>query len=472
MSLRIKIPKLPAAPSQTPESSHKPPKRSIQRVDSDEGDVTRLDQNHDRQDEPEGVVSRPKRVRTATARSLWREDSKKPDVHVVADAEAEIEVDVDVEGDGDDARFLPPPQYTASTSSSPAGASKSASKRRSSEPNKPRTKADRRSTSRANKTSGKRTRRPVVWTDDEDEEYNEQEAPHADDNDDDFTPEPVHSAHRKAGGKTKGVSHGTGARGRGHKDREDKDILMKDERKLPPPSASTAVIEGSSNTAAGSKRAHPLDDSSTKDSRTKIPADVPEERDEPTPPPLAKKRKLPTIKKNKPAIASSTIPSTLLSPVKTAIPAPAGEKKDALGTPASLRKPPTSANNAEINLFDSNVYSELFRGKPGASTPNSGLNRKQKEEERRKELDRMRDEARAKRQEEAKHAFDLQAAPEKIQRFEEMLRVRRSMARYPNILGASFKEFQERAWSSERERMARPYAVWRVYFPILGSHGN
>ena len=35
------------------------------------------------------------------------------------------------------------------------------------------------------------------------------------------------------------------------------------------------------------------------------------------------------------------------------------------------------------------------------STPNSGLNRKQKEEERRRELNRMREEARAKREAEA-----------------------------------------------------------------------
>jgi hypothetical protein len=41
----------------------------------------------------------------------------------------------------------------------------------------------------------------------------------------------------------------------------------------------------------------------------------------------------------------------------------------------------------------------------GGSTPRSGLNRREKEEERRKELNKMRDEAKAKRAEEAVSFF-------------------------------------------------------------------
>jgi hypothetical protein len=41
----------------------------------------------------------------------------------------------------------------------------------------------------------------------------------------------------------------------------------------------------------------------------------------------------------------------------------------------------------------------------GGSTPRSGLNRREKEEERRKELNRMRDEYIAKRQEESVNRF-------------------------------------------------------------------
>lgn len=43
---------------------------------------------------------------------------------------------------------------------------------------------------------------------------------------------------------------------------------------------------------------------------------------------------------------------------------------------------------------------DSFRLKPNRATPNSGLNRKEKEEERKKELNKMREEARAKRAEE------------------------------------------------------------------------
>jgi hypothetical protein len=43
----------------------------------------------------------------------------------------------------------------------------------------------------------------------------------------------------------------------------------------------------------------------------------------------------------------------------------------------------------------------------GGSTPRSGLNRREKEEERRKELNKMRDEAKAKRAEEAVCLFLL-----------------------------------------------------------------
>lgn len=43
----------------------------------------------------------------------------------------------------------------------------------------------------------------------------------------------------------------------------------------------------------------------------------------------------------------------------------------------------------------------IRRHKPAGSTPNAGLNRKEKEEERRRELNKMREEARAKRATEA-----------------------------------------------------------------------
>lgn len=55
-----------------------------------------------------------------------------------------------------------------------------------------------------------------------------------------------------------------------------------------------------------------------------------------------------------------------------------------------------------------------------------------------------------------KVSFDLQAASEKIQRFEEKLQARNSMAVYPNMLGAAFQDaFLKAAKRREREKGER-----------------
>lgn len=60
----------------------------------------------------------------------------------------------------------------------------------------------------------------------------------------------------------------------------------------------------------------------------------------------------------------------------------------------------------------------------------------------------MRDEARAKRAEEAKVMFDLQAQAEKIARFERRLRAENSSVLHPNFLAAKFRD----EWEMERRR--------------------
>ena len=131
------------------------------------------------------------------------------------------------------------------------------------------------------------------------------------------------------------------------------------------------------------------------------------------PPP--KKRKLPPIKKNKPHPGTSATSSTA-GPRPTPKPLPnGGSALDGLALPvAGARKPAATANNADFDLRDKSVYASLFMKvsdlrlllsctpfiespQPGGATPNSGLSRKEKEEERRKELSKMREEARAKR---------------------------------------------------------------------------
>jgi len=117
-----------------------------------------------------------------------------------------------------------------------------------------------------------------------------------------------------------------------------------------------------------------------------------------------------------------------------------GAAATVLGTnPQAARKPAATAGNAEVDLMNSDVYNSLFKS-AGGTTPKSGLNRREKEEERRKELDRMRDQARAARLADLEsNSFDLLAAQEKVTRFEAMLKERNSVALFPHHLASYLK---------------------------------
>ncbi|EPS98519.1 hypothetical protein FOMPIDRAFT_1126231 [Fomitopsis schrenkii] len=231
---------------------------------------------------------------------------------------------------------------------------------------------------------------------------------------------------------------------------EVKEIVIRDERKLPPPEPPIPKEKPPAPRI-------PLKRAPSSDERAEAPteisaaacADAPESTplkvEEAEPPP--KKRKLPPIKKNK----SSTGPSTP-TPTKppTAVPTPEAStpSKSSNGpAAAATQKPATTLGASDFDLRDKSVYDQLFNR--SKQTPDSGLNRKQREEERRKYLYKLRDEARARRAEEAvcdpfahrrKHTFDLQAAHDKIVRFEEKLRAHNSIALYPNVLGAYWKD--------------------------------
>ncbi|KZT26429.1 hypothetical protein NEOLEDRAFT_1038199, partial [Neolentinus lepideus HHB14362 ss-1] len=101
----------------------------------------------------------------------------------------------------------------------------------------------------------------------------------------------------------------------------------------------------------------------------------------------------------------------------------------------------------EFDLRNKDIYAELFKSTGGA--PRSGIKSKDKILERRKELDKMREEARAKRLEEARHSFSLTSAIEKVGRFEDLLKERKSSAAYPNLLCGKVREMWEGA---RRER--------------------
>ncbi|KAF8894614.1 hypothetical protein BD779DRAFT_853350 [Infundibulicybe gibba] len=181
------------------------------------------------------------------------------------------------------------------------------------------------------------------------------------------------------------------------------------------------------------------------DSAPGKPESPPPPKEVTPPPPPAKRRKLPTIKKNK--IPGSAGPLTPVTTAKAVLPSQTVTAESTLLPTTSARKPAATAGNADFDLRNASVYAELFKT-AGGSTPRSGLNRREKDEERRKELNKMRDEARAKRALEEIPAFDLQGQTEKIARFEEKLRNAQSSALYPNFLAAKWRE----QWEKERRK--------------------
>lgn len=135
-----------------------------------------------------------------------------------------------------------------------------------------------------------------------------------------------------------------------------------------------------------------------------------------SPAPPTKKRKLPPIKKNKkPGSIGPSTPSTMLKPAASAsAPKPITGTNEGSRLPATARKPPATAGNTDFDLRNPSVYAGLFKAvrcpnngctransvvslQAGGSTPRSGLNRREKDEERRRELNKMRDDARSKR---------------------------------------------------------------------------
>ena len=157
----------------------------------------------------------------------------------------------------------------------------------------------------------------------------------------DFDPEPDYSGRKSGKGKSaKSTAGKTSGRSKGGKEKEEKEITFRDERKLP-----------SSIPARSSKP--------QEEPPKPAPSYIPDPLEGLN---LQPKRKLPPIKKNKPSTAGSTAPST---PSTTKpIPVPA-EKKDSHLTPAptsnqvGTRKP--AGASADLNLLDSSVYSELFK---------------------------------------------------------------------------------------------------------------
>lgn len=159
-----------------------------------------------------------------------------------------------------------------------------------------------------------------------------------------------------------------------------------------------------------------------------LPDDAKEESTTITLPPFKKKR-LPPIRKNKPGTVPSTSGTSSLSATTKPVPKPPETKGgpgfaqgDTMDPLSALKRPKRVNNQQEVNLNDRSVYEALFKhvrpssrtscvevschSQSGGSTPRAGLNPKEKEE-RRRELDRMREEDRARRAADAVSSYYL-----------------------------------------------------------------
>ncbi|KAJ6630801.1 hypothetical protein B0H10DRAFT_2207833 [Mycena sp. CBHHK59/15] len=295
--------------------------------------------------------------------------------------------------------------------------------------------------------ASKKKRSKVVLSDPESEEFN----PMDDDStlesqmpvdDDEYLSEPKHPAKRAAGGKGK-LAKGSKV--------EPQDTPAKDERKRPIESTdpTTASVTKRPRTKPSLKMEDIAVDV-TGDATPGIPSGQPT-IEESVPHPL-KKQKLPAIKKNK--APAGPMAGTASGSTSAGTPTPSTSRKPATPIAASIRtepdsklpppvvgaRKPTVVASTDVDLSNPMMYAQLFKS-GGGSTP-SGFSRREKDEERRKGLNRLRDEARVKRINEAAPAFDLQGQMDKITRFEERLRAARSAAVYPNFLAGALKQVQ------------------------------
>ncbi|KAF8628331.1 hypothetical protein AX15_003876 [Amanita polypyramis BW_CC] len=245
-------------------------------------------------------------------------------------------------------------------------------------------------------------RRPLVASEpDTEDEYVD-----AGGDDDDFAVEPDRPPKGKGRAPMK-----VGKQSRGKMKTDVADIPIKDERRKVMAKASDATATGAA------KRSRPKAKGEDDGVGERVPTpdtpaanlthSPPSVKDEAPPP---KKRKLPTIKKNKSAApAGPATPSTTSTAAKPAPPpAPKGGSSlldgSLLPPPTNTRKSAALAGQADFDLRNQDVYNALFKN-TGGSTPRSGLSRREKNEERQRELNKMKEEMRAKRELEAVCAF-------------------------------------------------------------------
>ncbi|KAF7976300.1 hypothetical protein HWV62_6997 [Athelia sp. TMB] len=268
------------------------------------------------------------------------------------------------------------------------------------------------------------------------------------------------SAPRKPAKKAAPAAKSAKGRAAAKKEKEKETILVKDERKQVEPPATTAPpklsrSQSSSKLAKQRSKSQTIEEPKDEDAPVDIfdePVAAASPKQEASPPPApapapvaVPKKKLPTIRKNKPAASGSGTPTA----GKAGASNPTNPDTKPLGIAV-----PRPAATSDFDLRDKGAWASIFK-QSGGSTPRSGLSRREKEEERRKELYKMRDEARAKRDEALRVTFDLQAQWDKISTFEDTLKQQRSSVLFPNIFAAKFRDEYERN-KRQKERELRP----------------
>ncbi|KAL4074438.1 hypothetical protein V8B97DRAFT_1916300 [Scleroderma yunnanense] len=278
--------------------------------------------------------------------------------------------------------------------------------------------------------NSKKQKRGVISSD-EDEDVvidSDVDEPDVDDDDDDND---IGSTAKRRKGKAAAPSK---SKAKGTKNKEEKEITIKDERIVASTSRASSVAAHTHSSDLTTN-----DDAVSAITTTQASTDPITTTDkDPADPLVPKKRKLPPIRKNKQPGNAATASST---PATAGKPPPLPLADDDLvkrPVPTIQQRKTALSGVQEVDLSNQQVYASLFKG--GGNTPKSGLNRREKEEERRRELNRLRDDARAKRAEDAKHTFDLQAQTDKVARFERRLRAEGSRVLHPNFLAAKFRD--------------------------------
>lgn len=202
---------------------------------------------------------------------------------------------------------------------------------------------------------------------DEDDAFEESALSFADAQDDDFEPQPApkRSGKAKVSSSTKSKTAkvkpvlAKGGKGKAGKEKEkEKEIMIKDERKLPPgsPLLSTSQTQTSDLFADDESSIHPpsaVEHSAAADHSTLQLHE------------LAKKRKLPTIKKNKQAASAATSTPSQSATVPSKPPPPSDDTTKHIASANQQRKPAALMGATDFDLRDKSVYAELFKGVRG-----------------------------------------------------------------------------------------------------------